>query len=196
MKMKKILLAAVLALSFVGGANAAAYKIDGSHTQVQFTYSHFGFSNITGRFDTVTGTFDFDAAKPENSSISVEIPISSLSTGVTKLDDHMRSPDFFDAAQFPTATFKSTKVTATGEGKLDVAGDLTIHGVTRPVVLAVTINKIGKKGDKDAAGFDASVTIKRSEFGIAKYVPAVSDEVRIAITTETSAIVPEAADAK
>ena len=108
----------------------------------------------------------------------------------------MRSPDFFDAAQFPTATFKSTKVTATGEGKLDVAGDLTIHGVTRPVVLAVTINKIGKKGDKDAAGFDASVTIKRSEFGIAKYVPAVSDEVRIAITTETSAIVPEAADAK
>jgi len=192
MNLKKTLLAAVLALSFTSVAHAAAYKIDGSHTQVQFTYSHFGFSNITGRFDAVSGTFDFDAAKPENSSISVEIPISSLSTGVDKLDTHLSGPDFFDAAQFPTATFKSNKVTATGEGKLDVAGDLTIHGVTKPVVLAVTINKIGQKGDRDAAGFDARVTILRSDFGIPKYTPAVSDEVRISITAETTAIQPEA----
>lgn len=188
--MKKFLLAAALALSFAAGASAAPYKVDGRHTQVQFTYSHFGFSNITGRFDEVKADFDFDPAKPENSSISVEIPIASVSTGVKGLDEHLQREDFFDVAKFPTATFKSTKVTAAGEGRLDVAGDLTIHGVTRPVVLAVTINKIGKKGEKDAAGFDARVTISRSDFGISKYAPAVSDEVKIYITAETAAADP------
>lgn len=190
--MKMNFLAAALAFAFAGSALAAPYKIDGGHTQVQFSYSHFGFSNITGRFDQVTGTFDFDAAKPENSSIAIEIPIASISTGVDKLDSHLKSPDFFDAEQFPLATFKSTGVKASGAGRLDMAGDLTIHGVTRPVVLAVTINKIGKKGEKDAAGFDASVTLKRSEFGIPMYTPAVSDEIRVSITMETSAVVEEA----
>ena len=192
--MKNFLFASVLALSFAAGASAAPYEIDGRHAQVQFTYNHFGFSNITGRFDTITGSFDFDAAKPEKSSISIEIPIASVSTGVAKLDTHLQSADFFDAEKFPTATFKSRKVTAAGEGKLDVAGDLTIHGVTRPVLLAVTINKVGKRNDKDTAGFDASVTLKRSDFGMDNYVPAVSDEVRISITMESSAVV--AAEAK
>jgi polyisoprenoid-binding protein YceI len=190
--MKRFLLALALAASFAVSAQAADYKIDGSHTQVQFTYSHFGMSNITGRFDEVKGTFDFDAANPVKSSIQVEIPVASLSTGVAKLDEHMKSPDFFDAAKFPTATFKSTKVTAAGDKKLTVAGDLTIHGVTKPVVLAVTINGNGLHPMMKvaAAGFDATTTIKRSDFGIAKYAPAVSDEIKIAITLEAS--VPKA----
>lgn len=194
--MKRFLLAVALAASFATAAQAADYAIDGSHTQVQFTYNHFGLSNITGRFDEVKGTFDFDAANPANSSIQVEIPVASLSTGVAKLDEHMKSPDFFDAAAFPTATFKSTKVTAAGDKKLTVAGDLTIHGVTKPVVLAVTINGNGPHPMKKvaAAGFDATTTIKRSDFGLAKYVPAVSDEIKIAITLE--ATVPQAPAAK
>ncbi len=194
--MKRFLLAVALAASFATVAHATDYKIDGSHTQVLFTYNHFGMSNITGRFDEVKGTFDFDAANPANSSIEVEIPMASLSTGVAKLDEHMKSPDFFDAAAFPTATFKSTKVTAAGDKKLTVAGDLTIHGVTKPVVLAVTINGNGLHPMQKvaAAGFDATTTIKRSDFGVTKYAPAVSDEVKIAITLEAS--VPKATDAK
>ncbi|KFN42442.1 YceI family protein [Arenimonas oryziterrae] len=190
--MKRTLLAALLTFGFVAGAPAADYKIDGSHTQVQFTYNHFGLSHITGRFDQVTGSFDFNAADPTQSTIQVEIPIASLSTGVGKLDEHMKSPDFFDAAQYPTATFKSTSVTAAGEGKLNVAGDLTIHGVTKPVVLAVTVNLVGDHPMKKtpAAGFDATTTIKRSDFGIAKYTPAVSDEIKIAITLEAGVAAP------
>jgi polyisoprenoid-binding protein YceI len=196
--MKRVLLALTLAASFVASAQAADYKIDGSHTQVLFSYSHFGMSHITGRFDEVKGSFDFDAKNPAKSSIQVEIPIASLSTGVAKLDEHMKSPDFFDAAKFPTATFKSTKVTAAGDKKLSVAGDLTIHGVTKPVVLDVTINGNGPHPMKKvaAAGFDARTTIKRSEFGIEKYAPAVSDDITIAITLEATAAADAAAPAK
>lgn len=187
--MKRLLLALAFAAAFTTPAFAADYAIDGTHTQVQFTYNHFGLSNITGRFDEVKGTFDFDPANPAKSSIQVEIPIASLSTGVAKLDTHMKSADFFDAEKFPTATFKSTKVTAVGDKKLAVAGDLSIHGVTKPVVLDVTINSIGPHPMKKspAAGFDATVTIKRTEFGIGKYAPAVSDEVKLAITLEANA---------
>jgi polyisoprenoid-binding protein YceI len=147
-----------------------------------------GFSNITGRFDTVQGDFLFDPADPTKSSVSITIPISSMSTGVAKLDEHLQKPDFFDAATFPTATFKSTGVTAAGEGQLKVAGDLTIHGVTRPVVLDVTINKIGEHpmAKVPAAGFDATTTILRSDYGVGGYVPVVGDEVRIDITVEAT----------
>jgi polyisoprenoid-binding protein YceI len=183
-----------LALAASGSAVAATvpYTIDARHTQVQFTYNHFGFSNITGRFDAISGTFDFDAADPAASRIAVTIPVDSLSTGVAKLDEHMKSPDMFDAAQFPTAAFTSTKVTADGPGKLNVAGDLTIHGVTRPAVLAVTVNGVGEHPMSHAqmAGFDATTTIKRSDFGIDYMVPDVGDEVRIHITMEAK--VPKA----
>ena len=105
---------------------------------------------------------------------------------MAKLDEHLKAADFFDAAQFPTATFASTGVTAAGEGKLKVAGDLTIPGVTRPVVMDVVINKVGTHPmtQANAAGFDASFVIKRSEYGVGGYAPAVGDEVRIEITVE------------
>jgi polyisoprenoid-binding protein YceI len=196
MNLRPLVLAAALALAPSAFAAPVAYVIDGRHTQVQFTYAHLGFSHITGRFDAVDGTFAFDAADPTASTIAVTIPIASLSTGVPKLDDHMKSPDMFDAAQFPNATFTSTKVTAAGDGKLNVAGDLTIHGVTRPVVLDVTVNRVGEHPMSHAqvAGFDATTTLKRSDFGINYGVPNVSDEVQIRISMEAG--VPKAEPAK
>jgi polyisoprenoid-binding protein YceI len=184
--MTRLLLPALFALAFAGSASAARYEIDANHTQVRFTYTHLGYSHISGRLGDVTGNFDFDAAKPANSSIDVQVPLASLSTGVPKLDAHLSSADFFNAGTFPTATFKSNKVTVVSPGKLKVAGDMTIHGVTKPVVLDVTVNKLGEHpmSKTPAAGFDASATIKRSDFGMGGGVPMVSDEVRLDITME------------
>jgi len=167
-------------------AGAAEYQIDARHTQVRFTYNHFGYSNISGQFGGVSGRFEFDPAAPTKARIEVSLPMDTLHTGVAKLDEDLLAPGFFDAAQFPEAHFKSGAVTAEGDGRLAVAGELTIHGVTRPVTLAVTINKIGEHpfSKRPAVGFDASTTIRRSDFGIARMVPMVSDEVRLDITLE------------
>jgi polyisoprenoid-binding protein YceI len=186
--MKKLTFLAVAALAFAGNAFAAKYAIDPTHTQVEFTYSHFGFSNITGRFDQVSGEFDLNTKDLAKSKISVEIPISSISTGVVKLDEHLKGPDFFNAGKFPTASFKSTAVHVVNDKELHVMGDLSIHGVTRPATLNVTVNKLGEHPMRKlpTAGFDAVTTIKRSDFGVGAYVPAVSDEVTINITMEAS----------
>lgn len=185
---RRLVLATLIAAPAFSAQAAEKYDIDPTHTQVQFTYNHMGFSNITGRFDQVQGDFMFDVADPTQSSVSITIPVTSISTGVAKLDEHLLKDEFFDATQFPTATFTSTGVTAAGEGKLAVAGDLTIHGVTRPVVLDVTINGTGEHPMRKlpAAGFDASTRIKRSDFGVGAYVPAVGDEVTISITVEAT----------
>ena len=184
---KRLAHATLLALATFGAQAADTYTIDPTHTQVEFTYSHFGFSNITGRFDAIESEFLFDPADPTQSSVKVTIPVASISTGVEKLDTHLLSADFFDAEKYPTATFVSTGVTAAGEGQLKVAGDLTIHGITRPVVLDVTVNKVGEHpmAKTPAAGFDARTVIKRSDFGVGGYAPAVSDEVTIEITVES-----------
>lgn len=189
--MKRILLLALLSLGVADAAIAATYAIDSNHTQILFTYNHLGFSNITGRLDQVTGTFDFDAAMPVNSKIEVQIPLAGLSTGVSKLDDHLRGPEFFDVEKFPAASFKSTKVVAAEKDKLKVLGTLTIHGITKPVTLDVSINRLGMHPMKKvpAAGFDANATIKRSDFGMAAYVPVVSDTIKLSITMEAQAAV-------
>ncbi len=118
------------------------------------------------------------------------IPIAGMDTGVVDLDKHLKAPEFFDAAKYPTAQFTSTAVKATDAKHLQVAGTLTLHGVTKLVTLAVTINKTGTypamMGGLTAAGFDASTTIKRSDFGIAAYVPMVSDDIAIGISTEAA----------
>ncbi|UXI68917.1 YceI family protein [Tahibacter amnicola] len=180
-----------LVTAFVAAAGAAQaadkYEFDNSHTQVVFSWTHMGFSNPSARFEKVEGELLLDTADLTKSSVSVTLPIASIDSDVAKFDDHLRSDDFFDLAKFPTATFKSTKVEKAGDNKLKVTGDLTIHGVTKPAVLDVKINKIGDHpmAKKPAAGFDATTTIKRSDFGLGKYVPNVSDEVKIQITTET-----------
>ena len=177
-----------------GSATAAPvrYDLDPNHTRIDFSWTHFGFSHPMGRFDRFDGDFRFDPADPTKSSVTVTIPIDSIDTGVAKLDAHLKTDQFFDVAKYPTATFKSTRVERSGEHGLKVAGDLTLHGVTKPVVLDVTVNKVGQHpmAGRAAAGFDASATIKRSDFGISNYVPNVSDEIMLSISTE--AMVPAA----
>lgn len=191
--MKRVLVAAALALaSTVAFAAPLTYKIDANHTDVVASWSHFGFSNPIAHFGKVDGSITYDPAKVGASKVEVTLPLSGLDSHVGDFDDHLRSEDFFDAAKFPNVTFKSTSVKAAGEGKLTVVGDLTIKGITKPVTLAVTINKVGVQpmAKREAAGFNATTTIKRSDFGVGKYAPNVSDDVTLTITTE--AIVPKA----
>lgn len=168
-------------------AATTAYTLDPTHTQLVARWNHFGFSNPSAQFGTIEGTLDFDAADPVKSSVEVEIKVASINTNVAKLDEHLKGADFLDVAQFPLATFKSTKVAkGASKGELKISGDLTIHGVTKPVTLDAKINKVGEHPMRKApaVGFDATTTIKRSDFGIGAYAPNVSDEVKIAITVE------------
>jgi polyisoprenoid-binding protein YceI len=124
----------------------------------------------------------------------VTLPLARLDTHVAALDEHLKKPDFLDADKYPVVTFKSTAVQPLGGNKFKVTGDLTVHGMTRPVVLDATLNKVGPHPMSKAPsiGFDATASIKRSDFGVGAYVPNVSDELSIRITTEGS--VPKKAD--
>lgn len=195
--LKRLALAVVLAsASAAAFAAPVTYKIDANHTNVTASWSHFGFSNPIANFGQADGFITYDPDNVGTSKVEVTIPLAGLDTRVAKFDEHLRSADFFDAEKYPTITFKSTKVEAAGDKKLRVFGDLTVHGVTKPVVLDTTINKIGEQpmAKRAAAGFDATTTIKRSDFGVDKYAPNVSDNVTIRITTE--AVVPKADAAK
>lgn len=190
--MRKTLLTAAL-LAFAGSAFAApvTYKLDPNHTLVLASWNHKGFSHPSANFGQVDGTLVYDAENVAESSVNVTLPLSGLNSFVQKFDEHLLSADFFDAAKFPSATFKSTKVEAAGQGKLKVTGDLTIKDITKPVVLDVTLNKADKLEDgRGIIGFDATGTVKRTDFGVGLYVPNVSDEVKLSITSE--AIVPKA----
>ena len=186
--MRKTLLIAAL-FAFAGSAFAApvTYKIDPNHTDVIAQWSHFGFSNPSAHFGKADGTIVYDADNVSASKVEVTLPLSGLNSFVADFDEHLRSADFFDAAKFPAATFKSTKVEAAGEGKLKVTGNLTIKDITKPVVLDVTLNKSGEGNNGGAKiGFDATATIKRTDFGLGMAVPMVSDEVKLRITTEAN----------
>lgn len=192
---KFALTVALASIAAVAVAAPVTYKMDPNHTNVTASWSHFGFSNPVAHFGQVDGAIVYDADNVGQSSVSVTIPLAGLNAYVDKFNQHLRSADFFDAEQFPTITFKSTRVEAAGGNKLRVFGDLTVRGVTKPVVLDTTLNKIGEQPmeKRAAAGFDATTTIKRSDFGVGMYAPNVSDEVIIRITTE--ALVPKAAAA-
>jgi polyisoprenoid-binding protein YceI len=194
--MKRLVLAALVFASAsafaqkpAASAGTSQYDIDAGHSAVIFSWNHFGFTNPSARFDKIEGSVQLDKTDLTKSSVSVTLPLDSLDTGVAKLDEHLKTADFFDAAKYPTITFKSTKVEKVGDNGLKITGDLTIHGVTKPVVLDAKVNKIGlfEMGPfkAEAAGFDATTTIKRSDFGVNKYVPAVSDEIPVRITLDT-----------
>lgn len=172
---------------------SGTYILDPKHTDVIAQWSHFGFSNPVAHFGDVSGQIVYNAENVGASSVEVTLPLSGLNSHVGDFDDHLRSADFFDAAKFPNATFKSTAVESAGTNKLKVTGDLTIKDITKPVVLDVTINKFGEQpmAKRAAAGFDAVAKIKRSDFGVGAYAPNVSDDVELRITTE--AIVAEGA---
>jgi polyisoprenoid-binding protein YceI len=194
MTRRPLLVLASLLLAF-GTAHAAArtYKLDTNHTMVLASWDHFGYSHPVAYFGQADGTLVYDAAKPEASSVQVTLPLAGLDALGPDLTEHLRSPDFFDAEKYPAITFRSTKVEAAGEGKLKVTGDLTIRDVTKPVVLDVTLNKAGEgRNGAPKVGFEATTTFKRSDFGIAKFLPNVGDTVAIRISTE--ALVPKSAE--
>jgi polyisoprenoid-binding protein YceI len=166
---------------------ATTYTLEPDYTQGVFRWNHLGFSNPAAQFAQGEGTLEFDPANPTRASVTVTIPLSTLYTGVPGLDGHFRSDDFFDTAKFPTATFKSTHV---GKGAmknhLEVAGDLNVHGVTKPVMLDVTVIKIGTnpRTSLPTVGFEATTTLKRSDFGMGKFVPQVSDEIEMHVISQ------------
>lgn len=172
---------------------SGTYKLDPTHTDVLAQWNHMSFSNPTAHFGTVDGTLVYNADDLSQSSVEVTLPLSGLNSFTAAFDEHLRSADFFDAGTFPVATFKSTKVEAAGTNKLTVTGELTIKDQTKPVVLDVTVNGAGEHPmmKVPAVGFDATTTIKRTDFGVGAYAPNVSDEVKLRITTEAT-LVPEA----
>jgi polyisoprenoid-binding protein YceI len=184
----------LLAVGLAAQAAPVTYKLDPGHTMVVASWSHFGFSHPVATFGEVEGTLVYDAANVSASRVDVTMPVSGLDAVSDKLTAHLQSKDFFDMANHPVATFKSTKVESAGDNKLKVAGDLTIRGTTRPVVLDVTLNKATDAEGRAKLGFDATGTIKRSEFGMTMGLPNVSDEVQLRITTEANTPKPEGAE--
>lgn len=172
------------------GANAApaTYTIDPGHTDVIATWNHFGFSTPSLHLGDAKGTITFDALKPANSRVDVELPLSAMNTHVAKLDAHLAGKDFFEKDKYPAARFKSLHVVDHGKGHLEIHGALTVHGVTKPVTLHAQLNKaaVHPMSKQPTIGFNATGTLKRSDFGLGMAVPAVSDEVKLTITTEAA----------
>lgn len=185
--MKKSLLAAVLLSGATLAAQAAesTYNIDPTHTFPTFEISHLGFSTFRGRFDKTEGTLKLDPAK-KTGSVEVTIDVNSVSTGVAKLDAHLKNEDFFDTAKYPLITFKSTQFKFDGDRLDEVTGDLTMHGLTRPVTLDVDdfVCKAHPLAGVWACGANLETTIKRSDWGISKYSPNVGEEVKLQIEVE------------
>ena len=186
--LKYLVLAGLLGAAVSVQAAPVTYKLDPGHTMVLFSWNHFGYSNPTADFGLGEGTLVFDEQHPANSSVEVTLPLANLDTHVSALDEHLKKPDFLDADKYPVVTFKSTAVESLGGNKFKVSGNLTVHGVTKPVVLDATLNKVGPHpmSKAQSIGFDATASIKRSDFGVGAYVPNVSDELSIRITTEGS----------
>jgi polyisoprenoid-binding protein YceI len=196
---KRIAFATALAAACTAALAApATYRIDPNHTDVVASWSHFGFSNPVAHFGQVDGTITYDPDNVGLSSVAVTIPLAGINSHVGAFDEHLRSEDFFEVEKYPDIVFKSTKVQAAGEKKLRVFGDLTVKGVTKPAVLDVTLNRMGTHpmAKRAAIGFDATTTLKRSDFGLDKYAPNVSDAVEIRITTEAMVPKDDAAAAK
>jgi polyisoprenoid-binding protein YceI len=190
----RIVLIPLLALIPWGAATADTFQLDKQHTEVRVSWDHMGLSRPSAKFTDVSGTVGFDPEKPEESTVAVEIKVSSLVTGVAALDAVLlKTKDYFDTNAHPTMTFKSTGVRSTGDKTAELMGDLTINGVSKPVTLAVVWNFLGPHplGQFNptyqgitAAGFTARTQILRSAWGIERTIPLVSDEIRIVIETE------------
>jgi len=189
--MKKLLASLLSLLPAAALAATSSWSVDASHSQVGFAVRHLVISNVRGDFGAYQGRLVLDDADPTKSTVEATIDASSIDTGVADRDAHLKSADFFDVAKYPSITFKSTKVAKAGKDALKVTGDLTLKGVTKPVVLDVTTTPEvkGMRGDT-RRGFSATTKISRKEFGLTwnKTVeagPVVGDEVRIALELET-----------
>ena len=170
-------------------AQDAAYEVDPVHSTVLAKVTHLGVSTVWVRFNGPTGNVTVNETDPGKSSMAFEVKAESLDSGVEKRDQHLKSPDFFNAKEFPVISFKSTGVKKTGDKTYEAAGNLTVHGVTKPITAEVKYVGTGKgpKGET-RAGADATFTIKRKDFGIGATFPAtaISDEVAVQVSLEAT----------
>jgi polyisoprenoid-binding protein YceI len=160
-----------------------AYTVETRHARIVFAVSHFGFSTWYGDFSDIKGTAKLDPKTAADNMVEVSFPTASVSTTNTVLDGELKDPTWMDAAKFPTMSFKSTKVVFTGPGTADITGDFTMHGVTKPVTLKATFLAAGMSmGKKYTVGFDATTTLKRTDFGVSKFAPMIGDDVKVMIS--------------
>lgn len=185
MRFASIASAALVALALPALAEPESYTLDPNHTFPAFEIGHFGYSIQRGRFNKTTGKIALDTAA-RSGSAEVAIDAASISTGHPKLEEHLKSEDFFDAAKYPQLTFRSKAFRFEGDKVAAVDGELTMHGVTQPVSLKAEYFNcaIHPMSKKKVCGADFSATIKRSDFGIKTYIPALADEVKLRINVE------------
>jgi polyisoprenoid-binding protein YceI len=163
---------------------AGVYAVEPMHTRILFSVSHMGFSTWYGDFTGASGALTLDPKEPAKSAVEIHVPVASVSTTNAKLDGELKGGDWLDAGKFPEMIFKSDKVVVTGKDKADVHGQLTLHGVTKPLTLHATFNGAGVNVmDKHyTVGFEAKGQIKRSDFGVKTYVPLIGDEVELILS--------------
>lgn len=189
--MKRLVTATAFSALAAAAAPAFAapetYVLDPSHSQIVFSYNHLGYSTGFGMFSGFDGQIEFDREDPAASSVTVSFPVRTMLTGWQARFDHFMSPDFFGAADdSEVVTFTSTGIEVTGEATAKITGDLTLNGVTKPVVLDAVLNQVADHPmeGKPWAGFDATVTLLRSDFELGMFAPFVSDEVEVRISIE------------
>ena len=187
MRQRVLAVLAVALLAAAVWAQGSEWQIDPAHTTAAFTVRHMGISNVHGRFVKTTGSAIVDDSDITKSSVTATMDVNSIDTGNESRDNDLKSPNYFDAAQFPTITFKSKSVSKNGEGKLKVVGDLTIHGVTKEVTLDVDgpSAPLEQRGNK-RRGLSASTNINRKDFGVGAKAPAVmiGEDIKIDIDAE------------
>ena len=175
----------LLTLATTPAFAATPLPIDASHTAVVLSWNHRGLSHPVARLEKVVGSVNLDMADLSRSSVDVTLPLDGLRTGDDDLNRRLKGPEFFDAVKFPQITFRSTQVKKTGADTLDVTGDLRVRDRTQTVTLHVHVNSIlTAAGKPPEAGFDADAQLLRSDFGLGKYVPMVSDDVAVHVTLE------------
>lgn len=167
-------------------APSGVYANDPGHSYVAFTYSHMGYSHPIVRWGKWSAEINWNSSEPEKSTVTATIDVASVDSGVERLDEHLRSADFFEAETYPSITFNSTALTLTGPDTGELTGDLTVKDVTKPVTFAVKINRAADDGFAKAykLGFSATGQLKRSDYGVDLYVPMVSDDIEFTIEAE------------
>jgi polyisoprenoid-binding protein YceI len=183
--MKRIIILAALAILPLKAVIGADYTVDPGHTYVSFAISHLGFSTMRGKFNGQTGSLQFDPTA-KKASVMIEIDAASIDTGHAKRDAHLQSPDFLNAVENPTITFKSTRATWNGAKPATVTGDLTLLGVSKPVTLTITSMNCGPNpfSKKETCGFDATGSITRTDFGVTYGAPAIGEVLDLQIEFE------------
>jgi len=193
--MKRILQQGILSFALLvaitgtqaGTTPSQTYTLDPNHSYVSWKINHFGFSNPSGKW-MVNGTLMFNEKDPSHSQITVNIPVGQIVTGLPELDQHLKSALFFDVEKFPTATFVSREIRVTGKDTGDITGTLTVHGISKPIVIHARFNKMGVNpiNQQNTVGFSGRATVNRKDFGITTLSPQLGDEVKLRMEIEAN----------